>query len=85
VRARRQKWTTRIHLGDVCGPPDRGSESARRSLDRSVRVGERFVAALLRAGDAAKDAGVAFVAREPSPALRRIVDLMRLEDLLAVE
>jgi hypothetical protein len=37
------------------------------------------------AGDAAKAVGVAFAVREPSPALRRIVDLMRLEDMLAVE
>jgi anti-sigma B factor antagonist len=43
------------------------------------------LAALVRARDAAAGAGVAFGIREPSPALRRIVELMGLEDLLPEE
>lgn len=38
--------------------------------------------ALLRARDAAVDAGVAFEVREPSPALRRIAEVAGVKDLL---
>jgi anti-sigma B factor antagonist len=38
--------------------------------------------ALVRARDAAVEAGVAFRVREPSPALRRIAELAGVEDLL---
>ena len=38
--------------------------------------------ALVRARDAAADAGATFRVREPSPALRRIVELCGLEELL---
>ncbi len=38
--------------------------------------------ALLRARDAAVDAGVAFEVRQPSPALRRIAEVAGVKDLL---
>jgi anti-anti-sigma factor len=38
--------------------------------------------ALLRARDAAREAGVGFHVRDPSPALRRIAGLTGLEELL---
>jgi anti-anti-sigma factor len=38
--------------------------------------------ALLRARDAATEAGVAFRVSDPSPAVRRILDLFGVEDLL---
>jgi anti-sigma B factor antagonist len=38
--------------------------------------------ALVRAGDAAAEAGATLRVREPSPALRRIVELCGLEELL---
>jgi anti-anti-sigma factor len=38
--------------------------------------------ALLRARDAAREAGVRFHVRDPSPALRRIAELTELEELL---
>lgn len=41
--------------------------------------------ALVRARDAATDAGVAFHVRRASPALRRIAELCGLEDLLSPE
>jgi anti-anti-sigma factor len=41
--------------------------------------------ALVRARDAAAEAGVAFRIREPSPPLRRIAELYGLEDLLSDE
>ena len=41
--------------------------------------------ALVRARDAAAEAGATFRVREPSPALRRIVELCGLEELLSVE
>jgi anti-anti-sigma factor len=41
--------------------------------------------ALMRARDAATEAGVAFRIDEPSPALRRIVETSGLEDLLRAE
>jgi anti-anti-sigma regulatory factor len=41
--------------------------------------------ALIRARDAATEAGVAFRIDEPSPALRRIAEISGLEDLLPVE
>jgi anti-sigma B factor antagonist len=41
--------------------------------------------ALARARDAATDAGATFRVSEPSPALRRIVELCGLEELLSVE
>jgi anti-anti-sigma regulatory factor len=40
---------------------------------------------LVRARDAATEAGVRFRVRGPSPPLRRIVDLCGLEDLLLEE
>jgi anti-anti-sigma factor len=41
--------------------------------------------ALVRARDAAAEAGATFRVRKPSPALRRIVELCGLEELLSVE
>ncbi|HEY6415157.1 MAG TPA: STAS domain-containing protein [Acidimicrobiales bacterium] len=41
--------------------------------------------ALMRARDAATEAGVAFRIDEPSPALRRIVEISGLDDLLPAE
>jgi anti-anti-sigma factor len=41
--------------------------------------------ALLRAREAAVEAGVTFAIRHPSAALRRIVELCGLEELLAPE
>jgi len=41
--------------------------------------------ALMRASDAATEAGAAFRIDEPSPALRRIVEISGLEDLLPAE
>jgi anti-sigma B factor antagonist len=41
--------------------------------------------AMVRARNAATDAGVTFRVSEPSPPLRRIVELCGLEDLLLVE
>jgi anti-sigma B factor antagonist len=41
--------------------------------------------ALARARDATTEAGATFRVREPSPALRRIVELCGLKDLLSVE
>lgn len=41
--------------------------------------------ALVRAREAAIEAGVAFRVRDPSPALRRVAELGGLEDLLTAE
>jgi anti-sigma B factor antagonist len=41
------------------------------------------LSALLRARDAATEAGVAFGVKEPSPGLRRIAELCGVEDLLS--
>jgi anti-anti-sigma regulatory factor len=41
--------------------------------------------ALVRARDAAAEAGATFRVREPSPALRRIAELCGLKELLSVE
>jgi anti-sigma B factor antagonist len=43
------------------------------------------LAAIVRAREAATNAGVQFRVSEPSPALRRILELFGVEDLLSVE
>jgi anti-sigma B factor antagonist len=43
------------------------------------------LAAMVRAHEAAIDAGVAFRVSEPSPPLRRVAEMCGLEDLLSVE
>jgi anti-sigma B factor antagonist len=64
-----------------------------RTCPRSVAVEARGLTfvdssglmALVRARDAAAEAGATFRVREPSLVLRRIAELCGLEDLLAVE
>jgi hypothetical protein len=71
-------------------PADVGNEAGRRGERKFHEAGSRLssvdgLAALIRAREAADEAGVAFRVDEPSPPLRRTAEVHGVEDLLPDE
>ena len=67
---------------EALGTPSRSITVEARGL---TFIDSWGVAALIRAREAADEAGVVFHVREPSPMLRRIAEVMGVKDLLAAE